>query len=242
MAEGWLLLLGGLVSACAAFVGGLTGFGYSLLATPFLLLIGLDLATTVPVNLILGLTGRIQGAIYLRRHIDVTRVALMLAGTLPGFGVGMWLVSTVDGSLLRRAIGVIIILALVLLVLAPQIARQPRAVVFGVGLLSGVLGTGASLNGVPPAVLYTAERRSPATFMADLSAYLVISSAFIAAGAAAAHDDRARLANYIGWWLVPVLAATWASTILGSRLSQALFRKIVLSILTASALMLVIVA
>src|SRR4051794_41976376 len=82
------LLLGGLAVAAAAFLGGVTGFGYSLVATPLLLLIGYPLRFVVTANLSVALVTRISVAVRFRRSASPRRVALLIGGAVPGPWLG----------------------------------------------------------------------------------------------------------------------------------------------------------
>src|ERR671914_218851 len=77
------LLAGALVVAAAAFLGGVTGFGYSLVATPLLLLLGFPLPFVVTANLGLAIL-LTQGAL----DGDALFPAFML--WLPGSLAGNW--------------------------------------------------------------------------------------------------------------------------------------------------------
>ena len=58
--EAIILLAGGLSVVAASFLGGVTGFGYSLVATPLLLLLGFPLAFVVTANLALACVTRMS--------------------------------------------------------------------------------------------------------------------------------------------------------------------------------------
>src|SRR5256885_13840744 len=81
------LVLGGIAVALASFLGGVTGFGYSLVATPLLLLDGYSLAFVVTVNLALAFVTRISVAVRFRRSAWPRRVALLIGGAVPGLGL-----------------------------------------------------------------------------------------------------------------------------------------------------------
>ena len=73
------LIAGGVSIFLAAFLGGATGFGFALVATPLLLLIGFPLPFVVTANLSLALVTRV--AIVVRFYEDVwpRRVAVPIA-------------------------------------------------------------------------------------------------------------------------------------------------------------------
>ena len=84
----------------ASFLGGVTGFGYSLVATPLLLLLGFPLPFVVTVNLALAFVTRIVGGLPLpRRPRTARRVAGLIAGSVPGLWLG---VEVLDGGGRRR--------------------------------------------------------------------------------------------------------------------------------------------
>ena len=69
------LIAGGLVVFAASFLGGVTGFGYSLVATPLLLLLGYSLPFVVTVNLALACITRISVAYRFREDANPRRAA-----------------------------------------------------------------------------------------------------------------------------------------------------------------------
>ena len=80
------LIAGGLCVLAASFLGGVTGFGYSLVATPLLLLLGFPLPFVVTVNLALAFVTRIPVAYRFRANLDPRRVAGLIAGSVPACG------------------------------------------------------------------------------------------------------------------------------------------------------------
>ena len=98
------LVAGGIGVFMASFLGGVTGFGYSLVATPLLLLAGFDLPFVVTVNLALALVTRISVAYRFRADLSPGRVAGMVGGSIPGSGWGLrcWPASARRRSSSRR--------------------------------------------------------------------------------------------------------------------------------------------
>src|SRR5690606_25349336 len=88
-----LIGLAVLCVAVASVIGGATGFGTSLMATPFMLMVGIGLTETVVVNLVVALVTRVGVTYQLREHIDWRRVALLGGASLPGAWLGVETVS-----------------------------------------------------------------------------------------------------------------------------------------------------
>lgn len=63
-------------------VGGVTGFGSSLVTTPFLLLLGVPLPLVITANLTLVLATRIGVAVRLRAHVTPRRPLLLVLGSI----------------------------------------------------------------------------------------------------------------------------------------------------------------
>ncbi|WAM20097.1 hypothetical protein OYT95_43960 (plasmid) [Rhodococcus sp. JS3073] len=65
-----LLLVGALCIGIASIIGGATGFGTALIATPVMLMVGFDVPEVVFANLVAGLVTRVNVAYQLRNQSD----------------------------------------------------------------------------------------------------------------------------------------------------------------------------
>jgi uncharacterized membrane protein YfcA len=83
-----LLAVGAVCVGVASVIGGATGFGTALVATPSMLLTGFDIPAVAVINLVAGLVTRVDVAFRLRDRIDWRRVALLGAGSVPGAWLG----------------------------------------------------------------------------------------------------------------------------------------------------------
>lgn len=222
-------LLGGLLVVCTATLGGITGFGASLLSTPFLLLLGLPLRTVVVVNLTLVLLTRITTVVRLREHLSVRRPLLLVLGSVPGLYSGALLVARADAMALKRLAGIAIVLAAGFQMLVAR--RPPPPPIPGAplvaGYLGGVLGATTSLNGIPPAILLARDRTAPRTFQADLAVYFVCSNviglALLAQRGVLAPPALVPTALL---WLPGALLGNALGTTLGGRLPEPFFRSL----------------
>jgi uncharacterized membrane protein YfcA len=227
------LLAGGLVVVAASFLGGVTGFGYSLVATPLLLVIGFSLPFVVTANMALALLTRISVAYRFRADVGARRAGGLIAGSVPGLWLGAVVLTTVRESTIKLGAGLVIMAAAVLLwraVSAPPPRPLPGAPL-AAGFAGGFLGTAASLNGVAPVLLLARDKAAPRSFLADLALYFVASNAigllFLAAHGAI--DGDALFPAFL-LWLPGSLAGNWAGTTVGPRLPEAVFRRATLAI------------
>src|SRR5918996_885504 len=109
------LVAGAIIVTLASFLGGVTGFGYSLVATPLLLLTGYSLPFVVTVNLTLAVVTRISVAVRFRRFASRPRVAALVGGAVPGLWLGVLVLGAVDARDIKVAAGVVTMIAAVLL-------------------------------------------------------------------------------------------------------------------------------
>ncbi|MBO0991799.1 sulfite exporter TauE/SafE family protein [Bacillus sp. SD088] len=128
-----------------------TGFGFSVLATPFLLLLYSPMEA-IQINLILSLIISCALIRKIRKDIDFQIVKRFVIGSIVGLPVGLLIFLFVDIPRLKLGVSVIILLLTLLLVMNLRIARtKPRD--FIAGGLSGVLTTSIGMPG-PPLLLY----------------------------------------------------------------------------------------
>src|SRR3954465_11533486 len=105
------LVAGGIVVAPPSFLGGVTGFGYSLVATPLLLLDGYSLPFVVTANLALAFVTRISVAVRYRRSAAPRRVPLLIGGAVPGLWLGVLVLGAVDATTIKVAAGIVTMVA-----------------------------------------------------------------------------------------------------------------------------------
>jgi uncharacterized membrane protein YfcA len=239
------LLAGGLVVAAASFLGGVTGFGYSLVATPLLLLLGFDLTFVVTVNLALACITRVSVAYRFRSDARPRRAGGLIAGSIPGLWFGAVVLTTVDTSTVKLCAGLIVMAAAVLLwraVTKPPPRELPGAPV-AAGFFGGFLGAATSLNGVAPVLLLARDKAAPRSVLADLALYFVASNAIGLAvlTATGALDSDALFSAFL-LWLPGSLAANWAGTVVSPSLPETAFRRLTLAVVFAAGAVTVLTA
>lgn len=238
---GWVDIAGAAAVALGALAGGLTGFGYGLVATPFLVLLGFPVTTAVAVNMLLGMCTRVFTVVELRASVDRARVCWLVVSSVPGLAAGAVVVHLCDEQALRRCIGLAIIASAIGMMCLPgRVKAVAKSMVALVGVASGILGITSSLNGIPPALLYTYEQHPPRRVLADLSAYFVVSNPMIfALLVIAGGSPLGEIAGRFALWLPGVLAATFLANRVAGRIPLRWFRLLVLGIvLTGGASML----
>lgn len=238
--------IGGVVTLLAGLLGGGAGFGYALLSTPFLLMVGFPPPFVITANLSLALLTRGTVAWRLRYHITPRRIVLLFVSSVPGMILGIITLTQVDEGLIRMATGVFIVVASLGLIWStsrddpgPQI---PGGTIIA-GTAAGFLGTTTSLSGVPIAVYFIRERLEPVRFLADMAAYFVCGN-IAALGLLLISGTFATSALFPAMllWLPGAMAGNLIGTAIGRKLPHSLFRTFTLGVVVVAGILTVVTA
>jgi hypothetical protein len=228
------------VIALASFVLGLVGFGNGLVAMallPFLM----SPVTAIAVLTIYTIIFSTAIFVPLRRHLLPGPVVDMLAGTVLGVPVGVWVLSLIPIAALNRLIGG----TLLVVVLLEWAGLNPQQLVgrgwrVGAGVLAGVAGAAVGTPG-PPVILYSATQGwSPRTIKANLQAFFVVNQIVILAGywwVGVLDDQVWRLAASFA---LPAAAGTALGMLLFGYVDPARFRRIVFAVLLVAGILLMV--
>lgn len=233
------------VVAAAGLLGGISGFGYSLISTPLMLALGFPLALIVPLNLAIAMTTRVVVAYQLRQFVRVRRVALIAGASVPGILIGLWINSVAEPTAVKIVTGFIVMIATGLIWYAGRRPPPPewRAAAPIAGVLAGMLGATTSLNGVPPVLLLAREKAEPRLFQADLALFFVLSN--IATLALKALNGALPGPEMLGLallWIGVALVGNQLGVRYGTRLPTAVFRNLALALAFSAGAMTVLTA
>lgn len=219
----------------ASLAQGLTGFGFSLIAMPVLLLV-LDVQEAVVISTALGTASVALVSLRSWREAAWSSVAWLLAGSFLGMPVGLAVLLLAPDEALRIGVGVAVLAMAAALAAGLRIEARGRPVELGVGIASGVLRTSSSLAG-PPVVSYLQARGfAPVRFRATVSAFFLAGNvvALAAFGASGASSWDALVASALA------LPVVFLGVGVGERLLRhtdgARFGRIVIVLLVATAL------
>lgn len=128
-----------------------TGFGFSILVTPFLLLL-FGVSDAIQINLVLSLVISAALISKIRNDIDFGILKRLIIGSIAGMPIGIVIFVLADMQKLKLGISVIVLLLTILLILSLRIQQtKSRDLLFGG--LSGSLTTSIGMPG-PPLLLY----------------------------------------------------------------------------------------
>ncbi|MHC4472614.1 MAG: sulfite exporter TauE/SafE family protein [Planctomycetota bacterium] len=229
------LLLAALVSVGAAFVQGVTGFGFGLLVVGFFALL-FGPWTGVLVLSVVGPLLSLEIYLRVRKHVDWRETLwLALPVAVVGVPLGVLMFGASEPELLNRIVGVLLIVsaAYFLSPWAPRPKRLSRVFTVGAGVLAGFLG-GLTSTGGPPLVLYLwASEMRKETRMAVLQAVFLVAS-----------FTKIIQLLYLGWLTGPIVrdSAILALPVLaGVYVGQRLFDRIPAEPLRKASLVLLLV-
>lgn len=167
-------LLLNLILAAAAFVSAVTGFGYALIAAPFLVLLFPPTAA-VPVVLISWYPLALVLVWECHRDMSPRRIASLLLFGVIGMPAGVYGLASLPPATMQAIIGCTTLLATAMLALRPGIPfkHEGRALA-GAGLLSGIIGGGSGMTGPPIVLLGLKQGWEHQGFRADLIGYFFL--------------------------------------------------------------------
>lgn len=230
------LALAALTVFVAALVRGFSGFGSAMINAPMLSILW-GPAVGVPVAALVEIAPAIQltpNAVRLCNWRTVAAISIPAVLMLPA---GSWLLVTVPADPMRRGIGLVILL-LVIVLASGWRYRGPRGAApsAAIGAVAGTLGGAAGVAG-PPVILYLmASDDPPVRIRADLIVYFDA----ILIGLTVTFAAIGLLTAEVAWKTAILCAPFLAGSLLGARMfglaSETLFRNVAFVVLAASAL------
>lgn len=234
---GWVMfacLMGGLVK-------GVLGFGMPLIALPLMVLV-LPLPTAIALLVVPILTSNVQQIIMTGYLGEVWRRFRVMIVIMPVVVlVGVQFLLSVDSRWLELILGVVIlIISGISTVRPPELSRRAERVLTPlVGVAAGLIGGISSINGPVVAVYLVALRVTKDVFITTVAATFLITSVplqtVLAFSGVLGLSELALSALTV----IPVTFGVWLGARLRNRLSQVVFRRVVLTVLVVISLSLI---
>ena len=237
-----IVLIAGAV--VAGFVQGLSGFAFGITAMSFWAWT-LDPRLAAALGVFGSLTGQVVAALTVRRGLRMSVLLPFIGGGLVGIPIGVMLLPRFDPALFQFALGLLLVTwcpAMLMAARLPRITQGGRVADALVGLVGGVMGAFGGFTGTIPTLWCTLrgfdkdlQRTTVQNF--NLAMLAVTMATYVSSGMV----SRDMLPNF-----AIVAAAMLVPALLGTRLyigiSEATFRRIVLSLLTVSGVALLVSA
>lgn len=223
------------IAFLAAACQSLTAFGFALVTVP-LLSLAWEVKPAVVTSTLLGTLILLPLLYEVRGRVPIGRVVPLFVGSLAGIPLGLLILERIDAVALEVVVASLVVVAGLLIYLSPELRLgrplMPLSVL--VGGLSGALRAATSMGG-PPIVLYvlTFEREVERFRATLLAAFLPTSLVTVGALAIAGRVDGDVLLIAVAAQPAVALGSLtgrWAR----GRVSEAVFRLVVLGVLFAS--------
>ena len=236
-----LLVVG---AAVAGFVQGLSGFAFGMVAMSFWVW-GIEPRVAAVMAVFGSLTGQIVAVVTSRRPLRLHVLAPFLAGGAIGIPLGIAVLPHLNPDLFRLVLGSVLVIWCPVMLLSshlPRVSRGGRLADGVVGLAGGFMGGIGGFTGVVPTLWCTLRGMEKDAQRAVIQNFNLAALAFTMLGYVASGAVTRDM-----WPLLPLVAmALLVPVLLGSRLyvglSEAAFRKLVLSLLSLSGLAMLVAA
>lgn len=227
-----------LATFVGAFVAGLSGFAFGLVAASLWLYVLTPLQSA---SLIIGFGLLVQGySVWkLRAALDWRRLWPFVVGALLGVPVGVSFLTSTDPRSLRLGVGVILIVYSLYAFFRPQLKLQiaaPPAADAAVGFVNGALGGLTGLAGIVITIWCNLRGLPKDVQRATFQPVAVVVFATAALWLGAKGSVTPETARLFALGLPFLLAGTWLGLKLFGRIDDTTFRRIVLALLFASGL------
>lgn len=227
------------VVAVAGLIQGLAGFGSALVAVPLLAML-LPVETVVPLMVLMGVAVSLLNLLHLHHALRLAPLLPLLGGYLLGTPLGILLLTRAPQPVVLGLLGTLIAsYALFSLAGRRTDYRWLREWRVAIGTLSGALGAAFGING-PPVILHVsahpewgADRQKAALTLFFLTAGLLTGIALALGGLL-----TAPLFGLLLLCLPPLLLSAWAGAWLYRRLGEHDYRRLVFSMVLATAVVL----
>jgi len=224
----------------AGLTQGLTGFGFSLVTVPVVVII-LGPKTAVPVIMLLSLVLNVMLYAQSRKWSDTRRIRPLIIAGIASVPLGALLLVMLDPSVLKLVVGCAIFgFALASLLGFRREVRNERLGFVGVGLVSGTLNGAISTSG-PPVILFLANQGvTKRTFRASLVTYFLFLNLAALPVYLIGGLMSVRIVKLAGLLVGPMLLGAWSGSRLVGAVPEKAFRSTTLAIVLATGVLAVL--
>ncbi|MPQ49171.1 TSUP family transporter [Marinifilum sp. N1E240] len=175
------IVLCGIVILSAAFIKGMTGFGFALLAVPFLSLI-FPMQVLVPAMSLFNLITSLVILFKLKEKIKAKLFIPMFIASLGGIPLGIYALEYMSSDNLRLLTGILVVLFSLRMLGKERLAKHfiKLPIVFA-GFVSGILNSCISVGGPPLVIAMNRKGYSKNTFRGVFAWFSTFSSFFTTA-------------------------------------------------------------
>jgi uncharacterized membrane protein YfcA len=230
-----------LLTIIASFIAGVSGFGFAVFLMGFFpIFLGVKDA-----NVLVSLAG-IAFTVYmfvpLRRKVKWWVVARVIAGMAIGIPAGVWILVRIDERFLAIGLGSFIILYIVYDLLFRHRIKKQVPLYFGyfAGLLGGAFAGAITAGGPPIVAFFSSLEYDKETTKANVLAYITVASLYKALFLVHYSLITKQMLVYTVYLTLPSFIGMFGGKAVFNRISNEVFRRVVLGILFAAAVIILV--
>ena len=218
----------------ASFTQGLVGFGFGLVAVPILVLF-LSPSLVVPLICLLATVLTSMVLFEARKYVNIKKITPLFIGGVVGMPLGIWVLKVIDADLIKVSMGSIIVLfGIVSLIGFRRHVLQESKALGIIGLASGFLNSSTALSGPPVILFFSNQGWKKEEFRANIIAYfvglnIITLVSFYFSGFLTSEVFQVSLYTF-----PPMILGTLVGIYLSRRVSQNVFAKLALIIVTGA--------
>lgn len=214
-----------LIVLVASTLQAATGFGFAIMAIPFLLLL-FESHDAIQLNIILSLIISLLMIYRVRHEINIEILKRLTLGSLVGIIPGLILFLLLDVRPLKIFVSIVILAIASLLVVNVKFKQSNIKELF-VGAFSGFLTTSIGMPGPPLMIYFAGARVDKATIRATTVAYFVVVSLVSLALQLSLYNTSAVVWRSTLWSIPCILVGTLLGQWIFTRMNQRLLHKII---------------
>ena len=227
---------------CGAFVSGLSGFAFSAVAGAILLHV-LPPLEAVPLMMACSIAVQTANLWALRKHIRWKESLVLVAGGLLGIRIAVWLLHTADTQIFKNVFGLAVACYAAYMLFRPQLSYKLQMNVgrnaligFGGGLVGGL----TAMPGAIPTIWCDIHGMPKIEQRGMVQPFIAAMQIFALALLLIQRDLSTKVLFDFAVSVPALVAGTGLGIVAFRGVNDALFRRIILSILLASGLMLIL--
>ncbi len=222
----------------AAILQTSTGFGFSIMATPFLLLL-FSPSQAMQLNIILSLVISFSLLWKVKKDIEFALLKKIMIGSIVGAPVGSLLFAIVDVTTFKLLIAILLI-GLTIMLIKNLSIQQTNGRDYGVGFISGMFTTSIGMAGPPLLLYFASTHKKKETIRATSLAYYIFIYLISLLSQLTIEGTSKTVWLYSLYALPFVLIGLIVGQLLFRKLNQKLFLVFIYVLLVASGIMLFI--
>lgn len=222
----------------AAILQTSTGFGFSIMATPFLLLL-FSPPQAMQLNIILSLVISFSLLWKVKKDIEFALLKKIMIGSIVGAPVGSLLFAIVDVTTFKLLIAILLI-GLTIMLIKNLSIQQTNGRDYGVGFISGMFTTSIGMAGPPLLLYFASTHKKKETIRATSLAYYIFIYLISLLSQLTIEGTSKTVWLYRLYALPIVLIGLIVGQLLFRKLNQKLFLTFIYVLLVASGIMLFI--